>query len=93
MFTLRAVEHLDVVEHILLRFVAGFVGSAPYSFPLEQVEEAFGNGVIVAVTAAAHGMFQVVGFQERRRIYARELLKQYSANRCKSERLALLTSL
>ena len=46
------VEHLDVVEHILPGIVTGFVGPAPYPLPLEQVEEALGDGVVMAVARA-----------------------------------------
>jgi len=47
MFALRVVEHLNVVKHILPRVVSGFVSSAPYTFALEKVEEAFSNRVVV----------------------------------------------
>ena len=39
MLALWIIEHLDVVEHILPGFCAGFVGSAAYPLALEQVEE------------------------------------------------------
>ena len=54
MFTLRVIEHLNVVEDILPRVVSGFVGSASDAFALQEVEEAFGNCVVVAVSASAH---------------------------------------
>ena len=47
MFALWVIEHLDVVEYILPRVVSGFVSSAPYTFALEKVEEAFSNRVVV----------------------------------------------
>ena len=66
MLSLRIVEHLDVVEHLLPGFGAGFVGPAAYAFALEQVEEALGHSIapgnsvsegalrrVVAVPAAA----------------------------------------
>lgn len=49
MLELRLVEHLDVVEHIPPGLFAGPVGSAPYPFALEQIEEALGHGVIMAI--------------------------------------------
>lgn len=61
MLALRIVEHLDVIEHILPGFYAGFVCLASDSFALEQVEEALRDRVVMAVAAAAHGMFQIVG--------------------------------
>ena len=73
MLALRVVEHLDVVEHILPGFGPGLVGPAPDPFALEQVEEALGNGIVVAVPAPAHRMFQIVGLQERGPIPAGEL--------------------
>lgn len=42
-------EHLDVVEHTPAGLFAGPLGSAPFPFALEQVEEAFSDSVIVAV--------------------------------------------
>lgn len=36
------------------------IGSAPYPLPLEQIEEAFRNSAIVAVSTPAHGVFQIV---------------------------------
>tara|TARA_R110000868_G_scaffold411715_1_gene707934 strand:+ start:2467 stop:2928 length:462 start_codon:yes stop_codon:yes gene_type:complete len=53
MFALWIVEHFDVVEHVLAGLQAGFVGSTPYSLPLEQIEEALGCGAIMAVAASA----------------------------------------
>ena len=47
MLALGVVEHLDVVEHILPGFGTGIVGSAPYAFPLEKVEEALGDSVLL----------------------------------------------
>jgi hypothetical protein len=49
MLALRIVEHLDVVEHILSGFDTGLVGSPPYPLPLEQIEEALGDRIIVTL--------------------------------------------
>jgi hypothetical protein len=64
---LRIVEHLDIVEDIPPCFSTGAIRFASNSFPLEQLEEALGNGVIVAVTAlilccrlCASGCFDLV---------------------------------
>lgn len=45
MFAFQVVEHLDVVKHNLPCLGTGLVGSAPYPFTLEQVEETLGHGV------------------------------------------------
>lgn len=60
MIALRIVEHLDLIEHILPRFYAGSAGPASDPFAFEHVEEALHDRVVMAVTAAAHGMFQIV---------------------------------
>ena len=39
MFALRAVENLDVVEHVLAGFFAGFVFPAADAFAFEQVKK------------------------------------------------------
>lgn len=49
MLSLWGLEHLDVVEQILPGFDTNCVGSAPNPFPLEQIEEALGDRVVVAV--------------------------------------------
>jgi hypothetical protein len=54
MFALRVVEHLNVIEHILPRVVSGFVGFAPDTFTLQEVEEALSNSVVVAIASATH---------------------------------------
>ena len=64
MFALRIVEHLDVVEYILPRIASGFVCSAPDTFALQEVEEAFCNCVVMTVSAAAHAVFEIVLLQE-----------------------------
>jgi len=58
------VEHLDVVEHVLPCLGARPVGPSPYPFPLEQVEEALRDRVVVTVAAPAHRMLQIVRSQE-----------------------------
>ena len=53
MFAFEIIEHLDVIEHVLPCIGARFLGPAPYPLALEQVEEAFGDGVVMAVPAPA----------------------------------------
>ncbi len=64
MLSFWIVEHLDVVEHVPPGLGAGFVGPAPYSFALCQLEEALGEGVVVAVATPDHEMLQVMSSQE-----------------------------
>ena len=64
MFALRVIEHLDVAEHILPCFISGPVGFAPDTFALEQVEEALSDSVVMAVSPAAHAVFEIVLLQE-----------------------------
>ena len=49
MSSFRVVEHLDVVEDIRTRFVVVDVDPSLDAFALDQLEEAFGNGVVVTV--------------------------------------------
>ena len=58
------VEHLDIVEHVLPGLGPGLVGSSPYPLALEQIEEAFGDRVVMTVPAPAHRVLQVVGLEE-----------------------------
>src|SRR5690606_977145 len=67
------VEHLDVVEHILSGFTPRSIGPASDAFALEQVEEALSHGIIVAVSAPAHGVNQIVVSQEASPVHAGEL--------------------
>ena len=67
------VEHLDVIEHVLSRLFARFVGPALYPLTLEQVEEAFDDGIVMTVSAAAHRVLDIVGLEERRPVHAGEL--------------------
>jgi hypothetical protein len=64
MFALRVVEHLDVVEDILSRVISSFVSSAPDAFAFPEVEEAFGNSIVMAVSSAADALFKIVLLQE-----------------------------
>ncbi len=55
MASLSIVEHLDVFEQIGLRFLSVAIAKPDYPFSLEDTEEAFDDGVVVAVAGAAHG--------------------------------------
>ena len=54
MFALRIAEHLDAVEDILSCVVSGFLAFAHDAFALQEVEEAFGKGVVITVASPAH---------------------------------------
>ena len=58
------IEHFDVVEHIRLGQVTGFVD--PFLDPLlfQAAEERLSNRIISAVTPSTHARLQVVGFQK-----------------------------
>jgi len=64
MLALRIVEHFYVVKHVVAGFCASLVGPAPDPLAFEQVEEAFGHGIVMAVCPPAHRMVEVVSFQE-----------------------------
>lgn len=61
----RVVEHPDVVEDIGSCVIARCIDLSADALALEQLEEALGHGVVVAVAAPAHAADQVVVTQER----------------------------
>ena len=58
--TLGVVEHLDVVKDISTGVLPGWVDLAANPLTFEQLEEALGHGVVVAVATPAHAADQVV---------------------------------
>ena len=52
-FALRGIEQLDVLEHVLPSGLAGRVRPSSDALPLQELEEALGDGVVVAVPAPA----------------------------------------
>jgi hypothetical protein len=72
MLVLRIVEHLDVVGDVLPCLISGFVGSESDAFALQEIEEALGDGIVMAVAPAAHAVFKTVLFQECRPVDAGE---------------------
>ena len=70
---LRVIEHPGVIEHILPGFLACSICSPPDPFAFEQVEEALGDGIVVTVSSAAHGVRKIVGPQEGCPVDAGEL--------------------
>ena len=62
--TLGVVEHLDLVKDISTGILPGWVDLAANPLTLEQLEEAFGHSIVMAVAPAAHTTDQVVVPQE-----------------------------
>jgi hypothetical protein len=54
--TLTVIKHFDVIKNI----AAGFLDLFLYPFTFQQLEKAFCNRIIVAVTATAHAALQAV---------------------------------
>ena len=85
---LWVVEHLDVVEDIGLRIGSRGVGLAAHALALEQLEEALGHRVVVAVATSAHAADQVVLAQEGLPLVAGELSALIGMNHDRPMRLA-----
>ncbi len=73
MATFWVVEHFDVIKHIGPAFFPSCVCSALDSFALEQLEETFGNRIVVAGAAPAPALLQVVGLAKIPPVIAAEL--------------------
>lgn len=50
----RVVEHLDVVKNVTAGFLTIEIGFLADAFPFEQLEEALGDVIVVAVPSSAH---------------------------------------
>lgn len=50
-----------------------FVGKAPDTLTLDRGEEAFGDGIVMAVALSAHRVLQMVGSDEGRSVHVGEL--------------------
>ena len=64
MTTLPIVKHLDIVEHIPVRFFTTGVSLAVSSLSLKRSEKALDDGVVVAVALAAHAGTDAVTIDE-----------------------------
>ena len=60
MLALRVVEHLNVLEHVLSGGLSGCIGPSSYPLALEELKEALGNSVVMAVPASAHAGFEIM---------------------------------
>jgi hypothetical protein len=71
--TLGVVKHLEVIEDIGPCVLPGWIDLTPNAFALEQLEEALGHCVFMAVTSATHSADQVVIAQKGLPAMSREL--------------------
>ena len=67
------VEHLDVVEQITPGRGPGQIDLATDPLPLQQLEEALGDRVVVTVSPAAHAAIDAMGLEEGLPVAAGEL--------------------
>ena len=58
--TFWIVEYFDVIEHVLPRFLTGFVSFSSDALCFQQVEESLRDRVIITVATPAHAGFQIV---------------------------------
>tara|TARA_Y100001001_G_C7898255_1_gene270684 strand:- start:44 stop:388 length:345 start_codon:yes stop_codon:yes gene_type:complete len=58
------IKHFDVVEHIRLSQVTGFVDPFANAFLFQAAEEGFRHRVIPAISPTAHARFEVMGAAE-----------------------------
>lgn len=65
----RIVKLLDVIEDILPCLFPSAVGLASDPFAFQELEEALGHGVIVAVPAPGHALLQIVLVQGSQNIW------------------------
>jgi hypothetical protein len=72
-FAFRVIEHLDVIAHILPGFVPCAVDLSTYPLSLQEIEEALGHRIVMAVSASAHRVNQIVVPEERSPVHAGEL--------------------
>ncbi len=73
MLALWVVEQLDVFKDISSGFLARPVFPASDLLPLEELKEALGDSVVMAIAPAAHGVFQIVFAEEGSPFTAGEL--------------------
>lgn len=64
MTTLRVVEQLDVVEDVPPGFFPVVIGFSLDALPLQQLEEARRNRIVVAIPAPSHARHQTMRLQE-----------------------------
>ena len=57
MLALRVVEELDVFELVTIGVLACPICQPPDPLPFQKLDEALGDGIVVAVSASAHAGF------------------------------------
>ena len=58
------VEHFNVAKDIAACFLPSGIDLPADALPFQQLEEAFGHGVVMTVASSAHAWLQVVASQE-----------------------------
>ena len=58
------VKYGDIVQHILLGFVASLIASPLYPLLLQTAEEALSHGIIPTITFSAHAAFEAMCFEQ-----------------------------
>ena len=61
--TLRAVKHLDVIEHITTSILLHGVNFLFDTFPFQQPEEALSFGIVMVVSSTAHACYRLLAFK------------------------------
>lgn len=64
MSPLGVVKYLDVIEHIASRLIPIAIDPALDPLTLEQLEEAFGDRIVMTVAAATHAANKIVGSEK-----------------------------
>ena len=58
------IEYLNLIKQFLSRVFPDIVGPSSNTLPFEQLEEALGYRIVVAISATAHAVGEVVRPQE-----------------------------
>jgi len=82
------IEHLDIIKNTCPGRVPAAVNLSLYSLPLQQLEEALSNSIVVAVTAPTHTPLQVMRLQKRVSVVAGVLAALVGVNNYLALRLA-----
>lgn len=88
MFALWVVEEFNVCEDVAPGIIACPVGSSSGPLAFQQLEEAFRNGVVVTVAAAAHAGLEIILAKERLPLATGELGTLVGMHHDRSRRFA-----
>ncbi len=64
MQSLVVIKHGDILQNVLLCFIAGLVMSPLATFLLEAAKEAFRHCIIPTISQATHAANKTIGFQQ-----------------------------